>query len=177
MPVVPFHISSASAVARANGTASDLTLPLTGALQIPNTATPRAWLSSLLFPNELANATAATQTSTVSLGTGDGHVEWDNDGSARPYWLGLRWQDDPYNGNTTVREVCVPLTKDGGLPAAWQWPGIKEAGATNGLHGLAPAQVVALFSSLFPKAFNLTTWRDATAQTDAYMPLAGRLTD
>ena len=43
MPVVPFHISSASDTARANGTVSDLTLPLTGALQIPDTATPRAW--------------------------------------------------------------------------------------------------------------------------------------
>eukprot|EP01043_Picozoa_sp_COSAG02_P025067 COSAG02_NODE_1395_length_12901_cov_16.951726_12_plen_65_part_01 len=65
MPVTAFHLSSASAEARANGsTVADFTLPLRPGIQIPATAEPTAYLSSLLFPNELANCTAATQTST-----------------------------------------------------------------------------------------------------------------
>ena len=56
MPVTAFHLSSASAEARANGsTVADFTLPLRPGIEIPATAEPTAYLSSLLFPNELAN--------------------------------------------------------------------------------------------------------------------------
>ena len=55
MTVTAFHLSSASAEASANGsTVADFTLPLRPPLQIPATAQPTAYLSSLLFPNELA---------------------------------------------------------------------------------------------------------------------------
>ena len=53
MPVTACHLSSASAAATANGsTVADFTLPLRPPLQIPATAQPTAYLSSLLFPND-----------------------------------------------------------------------------------------------------------------------------
>jgi hypothetical protein len=167
MPVVPFHISSASDTARANGTVSDLTLPLTGALQIPDTATPRAWLSSLLFPNELANCTAATETSTISLGTGDSHVEWDNAGAARPYWMGLQFDDT----DGALQRVCIPLTLDGSLPSEWQWTGQRTAGATGGFHGQAWSAMLTTVNRAIQTAFNSTPWRTATSQSVKNMPL------
>ena len=112
MPVVPFHISSASnAVRRNGGRVSDLTLPLQGALQIPGTARPTAYLKSLLFPNELANCTAATNTSSVSLGLGDGHIEFTNGGAGVAYWLGIAFDD----ADGAAQQVCmdVPLRSGG----------------------------------------------------------------
>jgi hypothetical protein len=171
MPVTAFHLSSASAEARANGsTVADFTLPLRPGIQIPATAQPAAYLSSLLFPNELANCTAATQTSTLTMGLGDGNLEWSNGGAARAYWVGFHYTTA--DGNTT-NQVCVPLSTDLSLPAAWQWPGIKTAGATGGLHGLAAGQIIALLNSAVQKALNIAAWHTATGQAADLMPLAG----
>eukprot|EP01051_Picozoa_sp_SAG22_P008092 SAG22_NODE_598_length_8708_cov_2.090487_1_plen_157_part_10 len=157
MPVTSFHLSSASSEARANGsTVADFTLPLRPPMQIPATSEPTAYLSSLLFPNELANCTAATKTSTVTMGLGDGNVEWSNGGAAQPYWLGVQYKS--VDDGNTIFKVCIPLTKDLSLPTAWQWPGIKEAGATNGIHGLNVGQIVALVNSAVQHALNIQAW-------------------
>ena len=172
MPVTAFHLSSASAEARANGsTVADFTLPLRPGIEIPATAEPTAYLSSLLFPNELANCTAATRTSTLTMGLGDGHVEWSNGGAARAYWIGFHYTAN--NDPTTVYQVCVPLTKDLSLPTAWQWSGIREAGSTSGFHGFAPANIVSMMNAAVMFALNSAPWRAATGQTSAAMPLAG----
>ena len=160
MPITAFHLSSASAEARANGsTVADFTLPLRPPMQIPATAQPTAYLSSLLFPNELANCTAATKTSTVTMGLGNGHLAWSNAGAARPYWIGFHYTAN--NDPTTVYQVCVPLTKDLSLPTAWQYSGIREAGATNGFHGFAPANIVSVMNSAtaFPMVTPRMQWK------------------
>ena len=139
-------------------------------MQIPATAEPTAYLSSLLFPNELANCTAATKTSTLTMGLGDGNIEWSNAGAARAYWIGFHYTTA--DGQTT-NQVCVPLTTDLSLPVAWQWSGIKTAGATGGLHGLTAGEIIALLNSAVQNAFNLTAWHSATSQAADLMPLAG----
>ena len=172
MPVTAFHLSSASAEARANGsTVADFTLPLRPGIQIPATAEPTAYLSSLLFPNELANCTAATQTSTLTMGLGDGHVEWSNGGAARAYWIGFHYTAN--NDPATVYQVCVPLTKDLSLPSAWHWSGILEAGATGGIHGLNPANMTSVMNKAVQFALSNAAWRAATGQASEGMPLAG----
>ena len=175
MPVTSFHLSSAAPEARQNGsTAADFTLPLRPGIQVPALATGSsctAYLSSLLFPNELANCTAATETSTVTMGLGDGNVEWSNGDSARPYWIGFHYTDN--NDASTVHKVCVPLTKDASLPAAWHWTGILEAGPTAGFHTLKPANIVSVVNKAVQFALNSATWRAATSQSSEAMPLAG----
>ena len=107
---------------------------------------------------------------------GEGQIEWDNKGSARPYWLGIHWNPSNTVGgysSDVVEKVLVPLTKDGNLPTEWQWTGIREAGADKGLHGMTPEQVVVLLNSVFPNAINLSAWHAATHQTAAMMPLPG----
>ena len=171
MVVTSFHLSSASPEARANGsTEADFTLPLRPGIQIPATAQPTAYLSSLLFPNELANTTAATKTSTVTMGLGDGNVEWSNGGAAQPYWFGIQYTNAA--GNTT-HQLCVPLTKDLSLPSAWHWSGILEGGATNGFHGLKPSAIVDVVNKAIQFAVNSAPWHTATGQTSEKMPLSG----
>ena len=171
MPVTAFHLSSASAEATANGsTVADFTLPLRPPLQIPATAQPTAYLSSLLFPNELANCTAATKTSTVTMGLGNALTEFSNAGAGRPYWVGFQYTSA--DGNTT-NQVCVPLTKDLSLPTAWEWPGIAEAGPTGGIHGMVDVFIVQLINDAVQNALNITAWHSATGQTTEMMPLPG----